>query len=114
MNRSLVPIVLTVRKFDRVQQLIVHLVRNCRLYLVQSARKNALQVIADYEGTPTEAIEVPDLSALRQLYSEKNPAVPTLRLFNERYNMPYLDSRDVDGDKSFSLRTDAKPKDIVR
>ncbi|CAM9724495.1 unnamed protein product [Ectocarpus sp. 4 AP-2014] len=44
-----------------------------------SARKNALQVIAEYEGTPAEAVEVPDLSALRQLYSEKNPAVPSLR-----------------------------------
>lgn len=47
--------------------------------LLKSARKNALQVIAEYEGTPAEAVEVPDLSALRQLYSEKNPAVPSLR-----------------------------------
>lgn len=54
----------------------------CYLYLVQSARKNALQVIAEYERTPAEAVEVPDLSALRQLYSEKNPAVPTLRCCN--------------------------------
>ncbi len=45
----------------------------------QSARKNALQVIAEYEGTPAGAVEVPDLSALRELYSEKNPAVPSLR-----------------------------------
>lgn len=36
-------------------------------------------MIAEYEGTPAEAVEVPDLSALRQLYSEKNPAVPSLR-----------------------------------
>lgn len=50
-----------------------------RLSVLQSARKNALQVIAEYEGTPPEAVEVPDLSALRQLYSEKNPAVPNLR-----------------------------------
>lgn len=45
----------------------------------QSARKSALQVIAEYEGTPAGAVEVPDLSALRELYSEKNPAVPSLR-----------------------------------
>lgn len=51
----------------------------CCSYVSQSARKNALQVIAEYEGTPAEAVEVPDLTALRQLYGEKNPAVPTLR-----------------------------------
>lgn len=49
------------------------------VYSGQSARKNALQVIAEYEGTPAAAVEVPDLSALRELYSEKNPAVPSLR-----------------------------------
>ena len=49
------------------------------LFSGQSARKNALQVIAEYEGTPAGAVEVPDLSALRELYSEKNPAVPSLR-----------------------------------
>lgn len=52
------------------------IVATCRQ---QSARKNALQVIAEYEGTPAGAVEVPDLSALRELYSEKNPAVPSLR-----------------------------------
>lgn len=53
----------------------------CCLLLAQSARKSALQVISEYESTPgaAEALEVPDLSALRQLYSEKNPAVPTFR-----------------------------------
>lgn len=55
------------------------LVCSAYMFTAQSARKNALQVIAEYEGTPAEAVEVPDLSALRQLYSEKNPAVPSLR-----------------------------------
>ncbi|CAM9344893.1 unnamed protein product [Ascophyllum nodosum] len=72
-----------------------------------SARKTARQVIADYEATPAEAVSVPDLSALRQLYSERNPAVPSLRTAGVRPVLP----DPVVGDEEVGSWLPPRPED---
>eukprot|EP00619_Florenciella_sp_RCC1007_P000028 CAMPEP_0205904018 /NCGR_PEP_ID=MMETSP1325-20131115/462_1 /ASSEMBLY_ACC=CAM_ASM_000708 /TAXON_ID=236786 /ORGANISM="Florenciella sp., Strain RCC1007" /LENGTH=449 /DNA_ID=CAMNT_0053269737 /DNA_START=74 /DNA_END=1423 /DNA_ORIENTATION=- len=61
----------------------------------ESVRKSAAHLIHETEERGVTDVEVPDLSALRQLHNERTPAVPCLRAAGVRPVVP--DPCDADG-----------------
>mmetsp|Transcript_59843 Transcript_59843/g.81852 ORF Transcript_59843/g.81852 Transcript_59843/m.81852 type:complete len:437 (-) Transcript_59843:517-1827(-) len=70
----------------------------------ESVRKSARVLIDDFEEKGESSVEVPDLSALRQLYQERTPPVPCIRAAGVRPVVP-----DPVDDIASSL--DASPND---